>query len=448
MKALPIILIFALIASGCEGRSPEKTLERQIAKLQRQGRNGEGISLFESIGKDLEPTQRTLREVALCYFGENRYAESLKYAKQAIAADPDDATATDLFFYNSKVLQEFEQAESVARRWVSNPNAKGTLRHIAIFYTKWGRYEEAIEATRLGISRLPKDPRMAGTHSFLLAVVEGPESQHEFVEAWSSKNKPNAYFWENVGKGLAEADHHSEALPYLLKALKLAPSGDVASQYVSSLRGAGRSEEAVEWASDWSQKGEIDAAFLKMQGAVNFDVENFDEAARCFKEALDLAPADATLLVNFTVTLIELKRYEEAVDIAKGWLLKYERHADDRTYFYLADSLSWDRQYDEAIEHYATAIRMAPEKRRYVGNLFFAMNQLGQFQEVLDYHKRWKQTSADYSDAHLEKQLTRARSHVAAASGEKAETHTSPAERILQKANSASKKPYSKTNNL
>ncbi len=402
------LIAFSIALSGCLESSPERDLERSIARLEKKGQNEAAIELFRSRGQGLDPTARTYRYVALSYFGLDQYDKSLDFAKLTLAKDPNDDIAANVFFYSSKMLGKFEEGEALAIEWMNKEDAKDTLRHIAIFYTKWGRYDEAFAASSLGMERLPKDGRMAGVHAFLIALVKDADETERFAKRWSDKNRANAYFWENVGKGLAEIDEHKRALPYLEKSLKIESAVDVASQYLSSLRGSGDVEFGLKWAENWESNQKVDSEFRKMVGTLHFDKGDFEKAVENSRSAVEMDPFNTAALVNLIVSLIELKEYDEAVRTGLEWLSDYSSHANDRTYFYIGDAYAWNGQYQESVGMYETAIRMAPEKSRYVGNLFYAMNKLERFQQVLDFYSEWKLQHPDYSDPHFDKQIAKA----------------------------------------
>lgn len=406
MIRLFVSIIIIFLSTACDARSPELQLERKIVKLQKNTKNLEAIETFNARSTSIAPTGVTYRNVALCYFGLNRSAESLAHSKKALEIDPSDETAANLIFANAKKLRQFEENEGYATEWMARPDAKETLRHISIFYAQWGRHEQAFEATTIGMARSPKDARMAGMHAYLLAILEGATAQKEFVDEWVSRHKPISYFWENVGKGLSDIKEYETSLPYFLKAMKQNSSADVASQYLSSLRGAKRPQDASDWAKQWLKKHKPDSGFLKMQGAVNYDVGNYEEAIEALEAALDSDPSSAQAFVSLIVTLQQLKRYEEAIRLGNDWINQNRSQADNRCYFYLGDAYAWNHQYEESIEMYAIAIEMAPDKQRYVGNLFFSMNQLEQFKEIVDYYNHWRIENPEYSDLHFEKQLS------------------------------------------
>ena len=403
-------LLYSDLHAASEITSAKK-LESLVFKLENKGKNREALEAFERRSSILLPTPKTYLHVALSHFGLDEYKKTIDYAKKVLELTPENETAANLVFYSTRVLGWYEEGDALAKVWLAKPNAKETLRHISIFYTNWSEYDKSHQASTLGIQRLPNDHRMAGVHAFNVAMVEGKDAVIAFAESWTANNRPTAYFWEDVGKGLAEIDEHGLAVGYLKKAVELDPKdADVAGQLLSSFRGSGQAAQGIEWGLAWEKKGRPDFEFVKMMGALRFDSGEFELAVLRFKTCLQLDPSDATALVNLLVTLIELNEYEEAVVFGKNWTSQYPSKVTDRTSFYLGDSLAWNKHYEEAEYHYRKAIELAPQKPQYVDNLLFALNQQGKYQTSVDFYESWRPGFPAYEDAYLEKRIGEARS--------------------------------------
>ena len=121
---------------------------------------------------------------------------------------------------------------------------------------------------------------------------------------------------------------------------------------------------------------------LIREGNRFFNQENFQDAERNYREALEADPRNTAALFNLGNALYRQGRYEEAVNILEGLAglnLPDERHADVLHNLGNANMGAQDLQ--KAIEAYKNSLRVRPDDDDTRHNLTYALRQLQEQEE-------------------------------------------------------------------
>ncbi|MBK1877966.1 tetratricopeptide repeat protein [Pelagicoccus mobilis] len=317
MKSIVQILTSFIAASafalvGCSKATPEKALENEVRSLTNAWRGLEAIEKFNSRSSDITPTPRTLSYVSLAYYNEDDIANCHKFADQATDLNDEDELAAMLYILTSGKLKKFEKAHSIAQKWLKKPEAEDIIQQIIIFYNDTESYEHALEASSVGLKRLPKDDTIAGTHAHTLAMIKGRDAMLGFVQTWTSRNRPTAYFWENVGRGLYRLEQYDEAVTYFNKSLSIdQEQADVVQLIAESLQHGTHDLEQLAKIAEWS-KNRPDSAKLQNQIAVVYYLGGDKEKAlEHIENAYKLEPTNAQYIKNRNTVLGSFKQADQ-----------------------------------------------------------------------------------------------------------------------------------------
>lgn len=113
------------------------------------------------------------------------------------------------------------------------------------------------------------------------------------------------------------------------------------------------------------------------EGNRHFNQENFQEAERSYREALDADPRNPAALFNLGNALYRQGRYEEAVNILEGLAglnLSDERLAD--VLHNLGNANMGKQDLQKAIDAYKNSLRIRPDDNDTRHNLTYALRQL------------------------------------------------------------------------
>jgi tetratricopeptide (TPR) repeat protein len=142
---------------------------------------------------------------------------------------------------------------------------------------------------------------------------------HDPVAMWTDvvhKAPHNGRAQSNLGKLLADADRLDEALPYLRHAVALQPGlAHTHANLARALLAEGRELSLAQQHAEAAVALEPGSGRFRQQlGLVAVKRRDYQEAARQFREAIQLSPADPLLHFNFGQCLAELKDDEAAVE--------------------------------------------------------------------------------------------------------------------------------------
>ena len=170
------------------------------------------------------------------------------------------------------------------------------------------------------------------------------------------------------------------------------------------------------------QEAESQTETWRKQGNYLLDQNKFEEAANCYRQALEHSPSDVACLINLGFALTQLQRFDEAKRALES-ALKFEQHNADAC-FSLGQIEQGNQQFDQAISLYQRALlnkqdfdfcrqqlcallfhlgRFADALRYFDERPFLAIDSLDYFQFKAELHLRLEQTVL--AQQHFEKAL-------------------------------------------
>lgn len=120
---------------------------------------------------------------------------------------------------------------------------------------------------------------------------------------------------------------------------------------------------------------------LFFEGIACFEQRHFDEACRCFEQALTLAPGRPSIVGNLGIALFHLKRLEEAIPLLKQATAADPANADAWACLGLAHAPQG--AWAEVVDALSKAVRLVPQPANLWLNLGIGYLRLGQVREAL-----------------------------------------------------------------
>jgi TolB-like protein len=187
-------------------------------------------------------------------------------------------------------------------------------------------------------------------------------------------------------------DDIAEAADLLREALVIDPDyagawRALAVVYINEDRGDLRPpEEAYRLARDAAQKAlDIDPDFAKAYDTLGWIAMEYDDdlvqAARYYQRALELAPADGTIIGNATALLIALGRVSEAIELGKYTLIRDP--VSPISHSNLGITYRYAARMDEAVEAFQATLRLSPGRLGAHFNLGLALLLRGEAEAAL-----------------------------------------------------------------
>ncbi len=284
-------------------------------------------------------------------FELGRYEEATASCNQAIALQPENATA-----------------------WV----IRGALLH-----NNLGRYEEALASHEQAITLQPNNATAWGNRGITLNELGRYEEALTSYDQALSRQPDFATAWGNRGDTLHELGRYEEALTSYDQALSRQP--DFATAWVNrgiTLDELGHYEEALtSFDQAISRQPESATAWVKRGALLHNNLGRYEEALASHEQAITLQPDNATAWGNRGITLDKLECYEEALasydqalslepDSAMAW------NGRDLTLRNLG-------RYEEALASCDQALSLQPDFAVAWNGRGLALGNLGRYEEAL-----------------------------------------------------------------
>ncbi len=213
--------------------------EEQAARLIRQSRYQEVISLLEPLVECGSATCRVYCYLGASYQASHRLEESIVCYEKAIALCPDSAEAHSDLGICYALTHRFEQAVACCEKAIAlNPRLWPAYRNLATLYEQANRISESRDAAERGLAIRPDD----GNLHYLVARCERYNGEHEqAVErlnrclAGDSGRQLHAKFYFELGQNYNSLGDYESAFHAFERANELA--GQVAGSVPSDRAG-------------------------------------------------------------------------------------------------------------------------------------------------------------------------------------------------------------------
>ena len=234
-------------------------------------------------------------EIAICYENLNDYEKALEYALISYELDKDEVNVLSEIGWLYNYMGKYEDAlPFLLRAQELGRNDEGINTEIAVSLGRSGNVKEAIE-------KLKKS---------LTMVDEDNISQKIFI------NSELAWLYGKLEESELEESQPEEALKYLNVAKELGREDEWIHSQIGYQLGYNpdKSEEALEHFEKAIELGREDAWIFEMKGIILLNLKRYEEALESFKKAYD-KDNNGWYLYSMGRCLRGLERYEEAIEI-------------------------------------------------------------------------------------------------------------------------------------
>jgi len=355
--------------------------------------------------------QQLHRAVNLAEHGDKK--QSMTIALQLLEKNPKFEPAIKL---KGMLLEEEGQGAEAAKTYAEAlklaPNDPELLLKLGVFNLTAGDKDEAIKLLQRCTRIHPTD----GDANFYLAQAYHLNGQNELALGairQSLKAEPdNASVWQKYGELLCDAGDCEGGLGWLLKAQKADPTlpridFDIAATDYKLMDWASTAQYATRAADAQAN----DVAALQLLASANLKLAHWQEAETAFQRTLVLKNDDAELLLGLGQCLVELKKFDSAVQTLQS-VLKIDP-TRLVAHFYLARAYagvgrSEDAQHEAALHQLmmeqATFVRSTSNDERENAIKPEAQKLLAAQQEdaaLRLYQERFKGSTATLADAYV-----------------------------------------------
>ncbi len=336
------------------------------------GREKDALALFERIEAVGANDEGVLSWMGYAYLSEGRADDAVRVLERARslgAKSPDvlnnlgnaySALGTDAG--RTKALEAYRELARVS------PNIAAPHYNIGSLLMQMGRYEDAIEPLKKGVSLTPTNAqgsisRRHGENNLGYCY----EQLGKFAEAAkhysnaSDQDASNAIFARNAGLAHFKAHDHMSAIKYLERAegrgeLDL----DAKTVLAESYNRANRTDEALKIMKELASSGRANASIWFNIGVLSTRAGDKETAEKAYREALKLEPADPDALNNLGLILFEKGQYEEALVLFEKMTGASRNSIDGK--LSMAAALTKAGRLAEAVELWKEVIREEPDR--------------------------------------------------------------------------------------
>ena len=127
-----------------------------------------------------------------------------------------------------------------------------------------------------------------------------------------------------------------------------------------------------------------------MEGIDALDMENFDEAAKRFKEASAMDPQNLEFQYHLGVAYVRIKKNREALEIFESLTRQYPKKYF-KAYFDIAAIYSSEKKFERALETLRKAEKIDPKSGRVFLDMGYAYKDSGNYEQAIECFRRAKE---------------------------------------------------------
>ena len=304
-----------------------------------------------------------------------------------------------------------------------NPQARSAHLNLGDALYKQGRYEEALEATRVAVEQRPNhfktyanlgailvkpgrfeeaethlrraialNPQARGAHLNLGNTLYEQGRYEEALEATrvAVEQRPNHFkTHDNLGAILVKLGRFEEAETHLRRAIALNPQARSAHLNLGdALYKQGRYEEALEATRvAIEQDPDFFDAHINL-GAILVKLGRFEEAETHLRRAIALNPQDVDSFRKLAEVLTPQGRYEEAIDALVQAVGSDTASSQAAELHFLIGMVAEENGQPEAAEYYMSAVEIDPHHTKSIRRLAHLRVEQQRYDEALELFKR------------------------------------------------------------
>ena len=356
---------------------------------------------------------KAFRNLGEALKGQERYEESLKWYRAAVRLEPDEplnyAGMGTVFFH----LEQYPEAISNMKRTLElQPDFATAPRIHALIgqgFRKMGRHDDADKhfdiSVKLGMEMSPRDPGVLFSRAEDLRGRKLHEESLKWYAEVINVDSGFALAYAGMGDSLYQLGRYPEAVSSMKRALELRPDFPMAPTLNYLMAQASQRMSQSPYLQDQTSRamqGDSGDARTFFSHAEDLRAQKrYEESLKWYQDAINADPGFVLVYAGMGDSLYRLGRYEEAVSSMKRVFDLLPNFPLAPTLHYLiGQALRELDRYDEAEEHYESALQIGPgfkEAINGLGELLLAQERYG---EALDRYRTLAQIEPENAATH------------------------------------------------
>ena len=308
-------------------------------------------------------------EYGSCLGGLYKYEEAIEKFEYALGLEVEDEDERDLAFIYSQLGWCHRQLGNYEKGLEYHLKSKEEGRNdpwinveIAMCYENLGDYEKGLEYALIAYELDREDIRSLSEVGWIYDCMEKYEDGLPFLLRAEELGRDDEWLNTEIAMNLGRSGKTNEALERLKKSLTMVDEDNISQKifinseiaWLYSLE-ENQPEEALKYLNVAKDLGRDDEWLHSQIGyQLGYDPEKTEEALEHFEKAIELGRADAWIFEVKGIMLLDLKRYEEALESFK------KAYAEDNNGWYLYSMGRCLR----GLERYEEAIKILLESRQ------------------------------------------------------------------------------------
>lgn len=302
-------------------------------------------------------------EYASCLAGLNKYEEAIEKFEYALSLEVEDEDERDLAFIYSQLgwchrqLGNYEKAlDYHIKSKEEGRNDPWINVEIAMCYENLGDYEKALDYALIAYDLDRDDIRSLSEVGWIYDCMDKYEDGLPFLLRAEELGRDDEWLNTEIALNLGRNGKIKEAIERLNKSLTMVEEDNISQRIFINSEMAWlygnleepQPEEALKYLNAAKELGRDDEWIHSQIGyQLGYNPEKFEEALEHFERAIELGRNDAWIFEVKGIILLDLGRYEEALDSFR------KAYAEDNNGWYLYSMgrcLRGLERYEEAIE--------------------------------------------------------------------------------------------------
>ena len=269
------------------------------------------------------------KDMAMVAHDAGRIDEAKALAAEAFKRKPESPRIAGVYFYFLCVHGDAGSAAQAAQEWAVQHKAD------TFFWAQLGkglsdaeRWKDALPILLRAIDQGSDDLGVPNEIMDSYRGLSDRAAAAKFIETYGAGHEVHAYLWRAMGAMHFDAEAYGEAFTALQKAKKLDPENvSTSANLIFTLIELKRASEGIVEGQRWLnlELSTATPAFHRAMGNAYFARDRWLEAEPHYRAALALDSTRIQDARELLVTLVKLKRAEEAVQLGRAWR---EKHPD------------------------------------------------------------------------------------------------------------------------
>lgn len=309
----------------------EDTKPRQYLKadiLSDLSRYEEEKAIYESIIESGEAYYHTYYRLAYAEEQMKQFPEAEEHYRKSLEEKPENYWARCSLADTLQKERKWEEAVEQYKKAMESPEYhKWSVWNLCRLLRRLRRLDEALSYARIGMEKFPKESCLVLTAARICRSMDDYEGAIKYFTQYAEmREDQSAYAWRSIGDNYAEAKQYEEAERAYQKALEIEEDNNVTWRIFGSYYLDDRKdpEKALPFLKKSEELDDKSDRTLKSLGDAYTKLGDEEKAAEYYARAYEASmvdveddPEDSCNLWSASEMLFYLKRYEEAIEMAK-----------------------------------------------------------------------------------------------------------------------------------